>query len=105
MNKTIISVIINIVLIIALIFGIVWGATNFTKLQSVLSDTKTNLYTDEDLSNAYLDGYNTALKNRDKYEALITEYRVRIAELENSLTMANERIAELEMTINLHKRH
>jgi len=100
MNKTIISFIINIVLIIALIFGIIWGATNCSKLQSVLSGTNTNLYTDEDLSNAYLDGYNTALKNRDKYESLITEYRVRIAELENSLNLANQRIAELEMTIN-----
>lgn len=100
MNKTVISVIINIMLVVALIAGVIWGVTNFSKLQSVMSGAKTNLYTDDDLSNAYLDGYNTALKNRDKYEALLTEYRVRMAELENNLILANQRNAELEMTIN-----
>ena len=105
MNKTVISVIVNIVLVIVLIACIVWGALNFTKLQSVLGGAKTNLYTDTDLSNAYLDGYNTALKNRDKYETLLTEYRTQISTLQNDLANERQRSAELEMTINALKEY
>lgn len=97
-GKQITGLVVSILLLGAFAFLITWGVINFDKVQQGMSGT--GLYTQDDLNKAYEDGYSTALKNQEKYEALITEYRVKMTELESSLENESLLNAELEMTIN-----
>jgi len=97
-RKQIAGLIVSILLVGVFTFLIAWGVINFDKVQQGLRGT--GLYTEDDLTKAYEDGYNTALKNQGKYEALITEYRVKMTELESNLINESLLNAELKMTIN-----
>lgn len=56
------------------------------------------LYTQEDIENAYQDGYNTALTDKDEYDDLISEYRDTITTLTDNISQLNSEISALTRT-------
>lgn len=85
-TKKILIAVFSILLIGALAFLITWGVINFNKVKEGMSGT--GLYTKTDLDNAYNDGYNTALEDKDEYENLINGYK-------DTITMQTDALAKL----------
>jgi len=94
--KKIVGLIFSIIFIGAFAFVLTWGITNFNKVQEGISGT--GLYTEEDLNNAYQDGYDTALTNKDEYDELINGYRDTITTLNDSISQLNSQITNLKTT-------
>ena len=68
-TKKILGIIFSLVFVCAFAFVLTWAIINFNKVKEGMSGTQ--IYTNEDLDKAYNDGYNTALENKDEYDALI----------------------------------
>ena len=96
-NINILTIILSIVLVVAIIFGIYWAVNNVGKVKETMNGT--NLYTYDDVQNAYSDGYNTALDNKSEYDELIATYRDTITTLNNNINTLNTQIATLQSTI------
>lgn len=106
MKKTwvkIVSVIASLALIAALGFCVVWTCTNFSRVQDMMSGT--GIYNKQDLDNAFHDGYDTGVVDKNGFETLINDYRDKIsvlrtekAELEK-LRETAERVPDLENQI------
>lgn len=100
-TKKILGIIFSCVFI--LVFGLVltWGIMNFNKVKEAMSGSQ--IYTQEDLNNAYQDGYNTACDNKEEYEAMIISYRDRIAvltaQLESSTSSYEDIIRDLNKEV------
>ena len=69
MTKKILSLIFSLIFLGGFAFVLTWGITNFNKVQEGISGT--GVYTEEDINNAYEDGYNTALTNKQEYDELM----------------------------------
>lgn len=78
--KRITAIVLSVILLAALAFSITWGVINFNKVKDGLSGS--GLYTQDDVTSAYDDGYNTALDNKQEYEDLIAEYRDKLSDYE-----------------------
>lgn len=94
--KKIIAIVLSVLLLAVSVFSIVWGVINFNKVKDGLSGT--GLYTQDDVQNAYEDGYGTALDNKQEYEDLISEYRDKLADYEiikKELAVSKDNINEL----------
>lgn len=101
--KRIIAIVLSVVLLGVSAFSIAWGVINFNKVKDGLSGT--GLYTQDDIQNAYEDGYGTALDNKQEYEDLIAEYRDKLSDYEiikKELAVSKDNINELnEKVYNL----
>lgn len=91
-TKKVLSLIFSIIFVCAFGFVLSWGIINFNKVKDGMSGTE--LYTKEDLNNAYNDGYDTALKDKDEYTELINGYR-------DTITTLNDNISQLNSQINI----
>jgi len=96
-KKKIIGLIVSIVLVGALAFCLSWTIINWDKVQQGMSGT--NLYNQDDLSNSYEDGYNTALTNEAEYQALIDGYRNTIANLNDQISSFNFSTLDLQSQV------
>jgi len=94
--KKIVGLIFSVLFIGAFAFVLSWGITNFNKVQEGISGT--GLYNEEDLNNAYQDGYDTALTNKDEYDELINGYRDTITTLNDNISQLNSQITTLKNT-------
>ena len=92
--KKIVGIIFSILIIGAFGFLITWSVINFNKLEDALSGTK--IYDATDLDNAYKDGYNTALTNKEEYDELINSYRDNITSLNDNISQLNSQISNLQ---------
>ena len=92
--KKIVGLIFSVLFIGAFAFVLSWGITNFNKVQEGISGT--GLYNEEDLNNAYQDGYDTALTNKDEYDELINGYRDTITTLNDNISQLNSQILTLK---------
>ena len=88
----ILTIIFSVILIAALAFAITWGIINWSKVEEGMKGN--GLYTQDDLQNAYEDGYNTALADRDEYDNLINEYRDTITTLTDTISQLKNEIAD-----------
>lgn len=77
------AIILSVILLAGALFCVCWTFINFDKVTKAMSGTA--LYTAEDLQAAYDDGYNDANFDKSTYDGLISSYRAKIDELENSL--------------------
>jgi len=91
-NKVLV-IIFSTLLVGVLAFLTFWGVNNYNKVQDALSGA--NIYTEIDLDNAYQDGYDTALENKDEYDELINGYRDTITTQTDSISQLNSRITTL----------
>ena len=96
-TKKILGIIFSLVFVCAFAFVLTWAIINFNKVKEGMSGTQ--IYTNEDLDKAYNDGYNTALENKDEYDALINSYRDNITTLNDSISQLNSDKANLENSI------
>jgi len=83
-TRKILIAIFSIILIGALAFLITWGVINFNKVKDLMSGT--GIYNKDDIQNAYEDGYNTALSNKEEYEELINGYKDTIVTLTDNVS-------------------
>lgn len=101
--KQITAIVLSVILIAVSAFSITWGVINFNKVKDGLSGT--GLYTQDDVTAAYEDGYGTALDNKQEYEDLIAEYRDKLSDYEiikKELAVSKDNINELnEKVYNL----
>lgn len=95
--KKIVGIIFSIIIIGAFGFLISWSVINFNKLEKAMSGTK--IYDATDLDNAYKDGYNTALTNKDEYDELINSYRDNITSLNDNISQLNSDKSNLQTSI------
>ena len=93
MTKTvkILIILFGVVFTGALGFTAYWTITNWDKVASGMSGA--NLYTQDDITKAYQDGYDTALKNKVEYENLIAEYL-------DELVTLNVQVGDLAARVN-----
>lgn len=94
--KQIAAIVLSVVLLAVSALSIAWGVINFQKVKDGLSGT--GLYTQDDVQNAYEDGYGTALDNKQEYEDLIAEYRDKLSDYElikKELAVSKDNINEL----------
>jgi len=96
-TKQIMVGLLSLTLVAVLTFGVVWIVGNFNTVKSGMGGV--NLYTKEDLDNAYQDGYNTAITNKAEYEALIDNYRDTITILNDTVSKLNSQILDLQSQI------
>lgn len=89
-TKKVLGIIFSLVFIGAFIFVLTWGIINFNKVKDGMSGT--GVYTQEDIDNAYEDGYNTALENKSEYDELINSYRDTITTLTDNVSQLNSQI-------------
>jgi len=94
--RKILGLIFSLVFLGAFAFVLSWGIINFNKVKEGMSGTE--LYTQEDLNNAYQDGYDTALENKDEYDELISGYRDTITTLNDNISQLNSQITNLKNT-------
>ncbi len=96
-TKKVLGIIFSILFLGAFAFAISWGVINFNKVQNAMSGTQ--IYDAEDLDRAYNDGYNTALENKEEYDALINSYRDNITSLNDAISQLNSDKTNLQLTI------
>ena len=92
-TKKVLSIIFSLLFACAFVFVIVWCIINFNKVEEGISGT--GIYTQEDINNAYNDGYNTALENKTEYEELINSYRDTITTQTDQISQLNSQITVL----------
>lgn len=92
-TRKILGLIFSIIFVVAFAFVLSWGIINFNKVKEGLSGTE--LYTKEDVDNAYQDGYNTALSDKSSYDELISEYRDTITTQTDQISQLNSNVSNL----------
>lgn len=95
-TKKILGIVFSALFVALFGFVLTWGIINFNKVKDAMSGTE--LYTQEDLNNAYQDGYDTALTNKDEYDTLINGYRDNIISLNDTISQLNSQISSLNAT-------
>lgn len=85
-TKKILTAVFSILIIAAFALVLTWGIINFSKVKDGMSGS--GIYTQSDVQNAYEDGYNTALADKEGYDKLIDSYR-------DTITTQNDLIAQL----------
>ncbi len=93
-TKKILGVIFGLVFIGAFAFVLTWGILNWQQVKDGMSGS--GLYTQEDLNNAYDDGYNSALKDKSEYDELVNGYRDEITRLIDENSKANSNYNDLQ---------
>ena len=97
-TKKVLAVVFSIIFILAFGLAITWGVINSNKDKEGMSGTQ--IYTSVDLENAYQDGYDTALKDKDDYEELVVNYRSTIANLTDSINSLNAQLTSVRNSNN-----
>ena len=90
--KSIVLTILSVIFIGLLSFGIIWTVVNFDKLELAFSGT--SLYTKEDIDNAYQDGYDTAVKDKQDLLNQITSLRAQLDEKTSALNTLNAKLSD-----------
>ena len=85
-TRKVLGIIFSILFVGAFTFVLCWGIINFNKVKESMSGTA--IYTQEDVNNAYQDGYDTALEDKAEYDELINGYR-------DTITTLNDNISKL----------
>ena len=98
MTKKILTIIFSVIIIGIFAFLLTWGILNWSKVKEGMAGN--GLYTQEDVNNAYEDGYNTALTDKDEYDNLISEYRDTITRLSDNISQLNSEISALNRANN-----
>ena len=73
MTRKVLTIIFSILIVAAFAFVLTWGIINWSKVKEGMAGN--GLYTQDDVQNAYEDGYNTALTDKEEYDNLINSYR------------------------------
>lgn len=89
MNK-IVSITFSLLFIGVLAFAVTWGVINFNQVKTGMAST--GVYTNEDLTKSYEDGYSTALTDKAEYEDLINGYRDTIISLNDNISQLNTHV-------------
>lgn len=84
-TKKVLTIIFSILIIGAFAFVLTWGIINWSKVKEGMSGN--GLYTQDDVQNAYEDGYSTALTDKEEYDKLINSYR-------DTITTQNDLISQ-----------
>lgn len=84
-TKKVLTIIFSILIVGAFAFVLTWGILNWSKVKEGMSGN--GLYTQDDVQNAYEDGYNTALTDKEEYDKLIISYR-------DTITTQNDLISQ-----------
>ncbi len=95
-TKKVLGIIFSILFVGAFIFALTWGIINFNKVKEGMSGT--GVYTEQDLNNAYEDGYNTALSDKEGFEKLINSYRDTITTQSDQISQLNSEVSNLKNT-------
>ena len=85
MTRKILTIIFSVLIIGVFAFLLTWGIINWSKVKEGMAGN--GLYTQEDVQNAYEDGYHTALSDKEEYEKLINSYR-------DTITTQNDLISQ-----------
>ncbi len=96
-TKKVLIAIFSILLIGAFVFLLTWGIINFNKVKEGMSGA--GLYTKDDVDNAYNDGYNTALKDKEEYANLINSYKDTITLQTDTISQLNSEKSALDKSI------
>ena len=91
-TRNVLTFIFSVLFIFAFVFVLIWGIVNFNKVKDAMSGT--GVYTEQDVNNAYEDGYNKALENKAEYDKLINDYR-------DTITNQTDQISQLNSEITL----
>lgn len=83
--KKVLAIIGSIIVIGAFAFVLTWGIINWSKVKEGMAGN--GLYTQDDVQNAYEDGYSTALTDKEEYDKLINSYR-------DTITTQNDLISQ-----------
>lgn len=100
-TKKVLGIVFSVLFIGVFAFVLSWGIINFNKVKDGISGT--GVYTKEDIDNAYKDGYNTALENKEEYDILLDDYRDKITILTDSVSSLNSEIITLTNNNNDYK--
>ena len=84
-TKKVLAAIFSVLIIGAFAFLITWGVINWSKVKDGMAGN--GLYTQDDVQNAYEDGYSTALTDKEEYDKLINSYR-------DTITTQNDLISQ-----------
>ena len=84
-TRKVLTIIFSILIIAAFAFVLTWGIINWSKVKDGMAGN--GLYTQDDVQNAYEDGFNKALADKDEYEELINGYR-------DTITTQNDLISQ-----------
>lgn len=95
-TKKVLGIIFSVLFVGAFIFALTWGIINFNKVKEGMSGT--GVYTEQDLNNAYEDGYNTALSDKEGFEKLINSYRDTITTQSDQISQLNSEVSNLRNT-------
>lgn len=94
------KIIATLLVVGAFTFCLVWTITNWDTVKNAVTNG-TNIATEEDVNNAFKDGYNEGIKDKDNYTALINDYKSKYeTELEKK-TQLEKSVLELQSTINV----
>lgn len=72
-TKKVLTIIFSVLIVGAFAFVLTWGIINWSKVKEGMSGN--GLYTQEDIQNAFEDGYGKALADKAEYEKLINSYK------------------------------
>ena len=84
-TKKVLTIIFSILIIGVFAFLLTWGIINWSKVKDGMAGN--GLYTQDDVQNAYEDGYSTALTDKEEYDKLINSYR-------DTITTQNDLISQ-----------
>ena len=84
----IVAVVTSLLFIGAFAFTTIWTITNWNKVAGAMSGS--NLYTRQDVDNAFEDGFNLALEHKQTYEDLIESYK-------DTILLLNTQVADLTL--------
>ena len=90
-TRKVLTIIFSILIVAAFAFVLTWGIINWSKVKEGMAGN--GLYTQDDVQNAYEDGYNTALSDKSEYEKLIDGYR-------DTITTQNDLISQHTSEVN-----
>lgn len=98
MTKKILTIVFSVLVIGVFAFLLTWGIINWSKVKEGMAGN--GLYTQTDVQNAYEDGYNTALSDKEEYDDLINEYRDTITTLTDNISQLNSEKSSLTRSNN-----
>ena len=90
-TRKVLTIIFSILIVAAFAFVLTWGIINWSKVKEGMAGN--GLYTQDDVQNAYEDGYNTALTDKEEYDNLINSYR-------DTITTQNDLISQYTSETN-----
>ena len=92
-TRKVLGIIFSILFVGAFTFVLCWGIINFNKLKDSMSST--GVYTEADVNNAYQDGYDTALQDKQSYDELINSYRDTITTQTDQISQLSSQVTSL----------